>query len=295
MTLQNISNIFENKPRTLSFEFFPPKTEVGRERLFQAAAELAELEPDFFSVTYGAGGSTSNSTLQIVETLQEKHNIPVMHHLTCTKHTRNDIREQLNEMMVSGVHNILALRGDAPADELHWQPGPDEPRYAFELIKLIRERAGWFTVGGALFPEGHPETDGLDLDSMYTRIKQDIGAEFGITQVFFENDVYRDFIQRTDTAGVSIRCIPGILPIVNYDRLVRFCETCKATLSPRIRNIFEPLAGDATATLEKGIDIVSEQCKELLEMGAPGLHFYCLNNAEPARSILSHLDTFWKE
>jgi methylenetetrahydrofolate reductase (NADPH) len=282
---EKITDIFETRPRTLSFEFFPPKTDKGRINLFAAAEKLMELGPDFFSVTYGAGGSTSKSTLDIVKELQARHNIPVMHHFTCTKHSRMEIRKQLNEMMASGIRNILALRGDPPADEVTYEPGPDEPRYAFELIRIIRERAGWFSIGAAAFPEGHPQTANKELDSFYTRVKQDAGAEFAITQVFFENELYGEFVDRTRAAGVTIRLIPGILPITNYPRLLNFCETCGATVSPRITEIFAPLADDLDATYEKGLQVVTAQCRDLLARGAPGLHFYCLNKPEPVTTI----------
>ncbi|MCD4825747.1 MAG: methylenetetrahydrofolate reductase [Phycisphaerae bacterium] len=285
MLVKKISDIFDTKPRTLSFEFFPPKTDKGRDNLFAAAEKLMELQPDFFSVTYGAGGSTSKSTLDIVQELQRRHDIPVMHHFTCTKHSRVEIREQLNEMMASDIHNIMALRGDPPADEPHYEPGPDEPRYAFELIKIIRERAGWFTVGVAAFPEGHLDTPTKELDSLYTRVKQDVGADFAITQVFFETELYRQFADRMAAAGITMRLIPGILPITNYQRLCQFCETCGATVSPGIHDTFSPLADDLDATGRKGIEVVTEQCRTLLALGAPGLHFYCLNKPEPVTTI----------
>jgi methylenetetrahydrofolate reductase (NADPH) len=287
-----ITEIFQQKPRTLSFEFFPPKTDKGRANLFAAAEALMDLRPDFFSVTYGAGGSTSKSTLEIVCELQDTHGIPVMHHFTCTKHTREHIRQQLNEMMARDVHNILALRGDPPADEPHYTPGPDEPRYAFELVRLVRERADWFDVGVAVFPEGHIETPNIDLDSMYTRIKQEMGANFGITQLFFESSLYSRFVARLRDAGVTMRLIPGVLPITNYPRLLDFCETCGASVPPIVHELFGPLAEDLDATLEKGKQFAVEHSRALLDAGAPGLHFYCLNKPQPVTDILKKLGDF---
>ena len=214
-TIRRITEIFDEKPRTLSFEFFPPKTDKGHDNLYATAEQLMTLQPDFFSVTYGAGGSTSKSTLDIVKTLQERHGIPVMHHFTCTKHNRKQIREQIDEMKACNIHNIMALRGDPPADEPDYEPGPDEPRYAFELVQMIREYGNWFSVGVAAFPEGHLETATLELDSMFTRIKQEMGADFAVTQLFFEIELYKAFMKRLGEMGVSMRIIPGIMLITS--------------------------------------------------------------------------------
>jgi len=289
-----ITDVFAAKPRTLSFEFFPPKSEKGRANLFRAAEALQALSPDFMSVTYGAGGTDSHATLDIVKELQQEHGIPVMHHFTCTQHSRKEIREELNDLMLSGIHNILALRGDAPADEPAWQPGPDEPRYAFELIQLVRERADWFSIGVAVFPEGHPDTSTLELDAMYTRVKQEAGADFGITQLFFDAAQYGHFLTRMATEGVMMRLIPGVLPITNYPRLLQFCELCGATVPDLVRETFEPIADDLEATREKGIEFVTTLCRDLLALGAPGLHFYALNREEPTATILNALGDDWR-
>lgn len=292
MAIRRISEIFEEKPRTLSFEFFPPRSEKGYENLYETASQLVTLQPDFFSVTYGAGGSTSKSTLEIVKKLQELHDIPVMHHFTCTKHNRKQIREQIEEMKANNVHNIMALRGDPPADEPDYEPGPDEPRYAFELVQMIREYGDWFTAGVAAFPEGHNETDTLELDSMFTRVKQEMGADFAVTQLFFEIDLYKQFMARLIEAGVTMRIIPGIMLITSWKQVTRFCETCGATVAPLVKDTFEPLADDNDAAYEKGIEFVTDQCRQLLDLGAPGLHFYCGNKFEPSATILENLGDF---
>ena len=284
-----ISDIFAKKDRTLSFEFFPPKTTKGWENLFKAAQELMLLHPDFFSVTYGAGGSTTKNTLDIVQKLQDQHSIPAMHHFTCTKHNRTDIRQQLEMMDKLGIHNILALRGDPPADETDYQPGVDEPRYAFELIKLIREFGDKFSIGVAVFPETHPEAKTEEIDTMVAKIKEHSGAEFGITQLFFDAETYKKFADRMKSAGITMRLIPGILPITNYNRLVDFCKICHATVPQFIHDKFAPIADDLEATKMLGIEVATKLCEDLLEAGAPGLHFYCLNKTEPTKTICENL------
>jgi len=287
--MRKVTEIFDEKPRTFSFEFFPPKTDKGRANLFKAAEALAPLA-DHFSVTYGAGGSTSKATLEIVKALQSRLKKPVVHHFTCVKHTHSDIRAALEEMRRADVRNILAMRGDPPADEPDYKPGPEEPRYSYELVKAIRQQHDdWFAVGVAGFPEGHINTPTKKLDSEYLKIKQDAGADFVVTQLFFDNNEYYEFVERVGAEGVTLRLIPGILPITDYAKLLQFCDTCGATVTQSIKDIFEPLADDAEATYQKGIEVVTRQCRDLLDHGAPGLHFFCLNKTEPITTIYKNL------
>lgn len=294
MKYQHIADIFKNGRKTLSFEFFPPKTDKGKEQLYHTAEELMSLNPDFFSVTYGAGGSSAKSTLEIVKTLQQHFDIPVMHHFTCTKHTRVDIRNELNELMASGIHNILALRGDPPAAEPHYEPGPDEPRYAFELIKLIRERADWFSVGVAVFPEGHQQTPSTDLDSLYTRVKQEVGADFGICQLCFDIEIFREFYSRLNATGVTMPMLPGILPVVNWENFVNFCNKCATRVPEILKGVYEPIAADTPAMEKMGVDFSVTLCRNLLKMNVPGLHMYCLNKSEPISSVVRALGNDWR-
>ncbi|MBS3735073.1 MAG: methylenetetrahydrofolate reductase [NAD(P)H] [Phycisphaerae bacterium] len=289
--MKKITDIFDEKPWTLSFEFFPPKTDKGRQRLWESAEALAGLGADFFSVTYGAGGSESHATLDVVLGLLYRHDVAVMHHLTCIKHTYREIREQLAAMSRVGVRNIMALRGDPRKDEPDFVPGPDQPKYAYQLVEIIHElRGDWFCTGVAAFPEGHPMAGTVQLDSQYLRIKQDRGADFAVTQLFFNNDVYLRFVDRVRDAGVSMRLIPGLLPVVNYEKLVQFCNTCGATIPKEVHEIFEPIKNDPEETRKRGIDFAVRQCQDLINRGAPGLHLYCLNRAEPARTIVDAVD-----
>lgn len=289
--MKRIADIFDEKPWTLSFEFYPPKTEQGRDRLWDTAEELTGLGADFFSVTYGAGGSESHSTLDVVLGLLYRHDVAVMHHLTCIKHTYREIREQLAGMARVGVRNIMALRGDPRKDEPRYTPGPDQPKYAYQLVEIIRElRSDWFCTGVAAFPEGHPLAGSLERDSHYLRIKQDRGADFAVTQLFFRNDDYLRFMDRVRGAGVSMRLIPGILPVVNYEKLVQFCETCGASIPDEVHETFRPIKDDPEETKKRGIEYAVRQCQDLIDRGAPGLHFYCLNRPEPVKTIVEAID-----
>lgn len=283
--MKKVTDVFAEKPWTFSFEFFPPKSDKGRDTMFETARNLAAMKADFFSVTYGAGGTDSKTTLDAVLGLLYRYDVAVMHHLTCVKHTYREIREQLAGMRRVGVRNIMALRGDPPQDEPNFKLGEDQPRYAYQLIELIREHGDWFAVGVPGFPEGHPMTPSIELDSQYLKVKQDRGANFAITQLFHDNAVYYEFVRRVRAAGVTIRLIPGILPITDYRKLVQFCKNCGATVSPQVKEIFEPLQDDPDATYKAGVEFVTKQCQDLLDHGAPGIHFYCLNRSEPIVSI----------
>ena len=286
--MRKIIDLLRTK-RTLSFEFFPPKTDEGRAKLYEAAEKFAALGADFFSVTYGAGGSTSKATLEILTELYRRTHLPVMHHFTCVGHGRKAIAEAMAAMRAADVCNVLAMRGDLPVDQSLYAPLGDEPRFGYELVELLREEDDFFCVGVPGFPEGHVHTPTRQLDSQYLKIKQDAGAEFVITQLFFNNAEFDDYIVRTAHAGVTMPIVPGILPITDFDKLVKFCDICGAALTPAIVKTFAPLAGNAQATLEMGIDVVTRQCQELLDRGCRGLHFFCLNKYEPVATIVGRL------
>jgi methylenetetrahydrofolate reductase (NADPH) len=289
MEVRKISDILKEKKRTYSFEFFPPKTEKGREKLPETASTLKELEPDWFSVTYGAGGTTREATTDIVDELQRRFGVPVMHHLTCVGHSEAELRAIIEEMKQRNIRNILALRGDAPEGMEHWEPAPNGLEYCYQLIKLIRSYGDFFSIGVAGFPEGHIDCPDKETDSKYLKIKVDAGGEFVITQLFFDNKDYFEYLERVREIGITVRIIPGILPITNYQTLLRFCNTCGATIPQRVHDIFRPLDGDTKATYKAGVRFSVEQCDELLEGGAPGLHFYTLNKIDPTREILSRI------
>jgi len=287
--IRKISDILKAKERTYSFEFFPPKTEKGREKLSETVGILKELEPDWFAVTYGAGGTTRELTMDIVDDLQKRFQIPTMHHLTCVGHSKAELKGIIERMMGKNICNILALRGDPPQGVEQWEPTPNGFEYCYQLIELIRSFGDFFSIGVAGFPEGHINCPDKETDSRYLKRKIDAGGEFVITQLFFNNKDYFEYLERVRRIGVTVRIIPGILPITDYQALLRFCSTCGATIPQRVHDIFKPLDGDAEATYRAGIQFAVEQCNDLLEGGAPGLHFYTLNKVDPTRRILNKI------
>lgn len=287
--IRKISDILKEKKRTYSFEFFPPKTEKGRAKLPEVAKAFKELGADFFSVTYGAGGSTREATMEIVDELQKEFGVPTMHHFTCVGHSQEELKKITGEMKKRNICNILALRGDAPEGEEFWTPSEDGLEYCYQLIKLIRSYGDFFSVGVAGFPEGHVDCPDKETDTKHLKIKIDSGGEFVLTQLFFDNKDYFEYLERTKKAGINVRILPGIITITSYQVLLKFCKTCGATIPQKVHDIFKPLDGDKEATYKAGVEFAVKQCQELLDGGAPGLHFYALNKIDPTREVLNNL------
>lgn len=285
--MAKIKDIFQQKQKTYSFELFPPKTEQGFQNLLKTIEELAALNPDFISCTYGAGGGSRDKTLDVVEHIEKKHNLTGLPHLTCVLHTKEEIKNILSDIRSRGLQNVLALRGDPPRDNPDWKPGKDNFHYSSELCSFIREQFGdYFSIGVAGFPEGHILCPDREQDARYLKKKTDAGADFVITQLFFNNQDYFDYIKRLRKLNVTNRVLPGILPITNYQNLIKFCKLSGATIPEEIHKIFEPIQEDPEQTLQAGIDFAVRQCRQLLDGGAPGLHFYCLNKTSPTDQIL---------
>jgi methylenetetrahydrofolate reductase (NADPH) len=285
--MQKITDIFNHKKMTFSFELFPPKTEEGHLKLFKTISLLCNLKPDFISCTYGAGGGSRERTLELVEHIQNHHHVPSVAHLTCVMHTKNEIKEILAEMKQRGICNVLALRGDAPKDKPNWTPGKDNFKYSWELVAFIRELfKDHFSIGVAGFPEGHILCPDRDMDARYLKNKITHGADYVITQLFFNNQDYFDYTARLKKSGVSSRIIPGILPITDYAALVRFCSMCGSSIPQEVHEIFKPIADDPKKTMAAGIKFCIKQCRQLLAGGAPGLHFYTLNKVHPVDVII---------
>ncbi len=284
--MAKIKEIFQQKRKTYSFELFPPKTEQGFQNLLHTIAELAMLKPDFISCTYGAGGGSREKTLDVVTHIQDQHGITGLAHLTCVLHTKEEIKNVLDAIQSRRIENVLALRGDLPKENPDWKPGENNLHYSNELCAFIRQHFGdIFTIAVAGFPEGHLLCPDRDQDAQYLKKKIDAGADFVITQLFFDNQDYFNYVQRLRRLGVNNRIIPGIFPITNYSNLLKFCSLCGANVTSEIRQIFEPLQNDAEATLQAGIDFAVRQCRALLQGGAPGLHFYCMNKTSPTDKI----------
>jgi methylenetetrahydrofolate reductase (NADPH) len=286
--MKKLTDIFADKKRTFSFELFPAKTEKGYQNLLATIAELATLNPDYISCTYGAGGGSRERTFDIVQHIQDTYHLPGVAHLTCVCHTRDEIKAILHNMQERGICNVLALRGDPPRDNPVWQPGPANFQYSCELCAFIRPHYGdFFAIGVAGFPEGHILCPDREQDARYLKIKIDSGADFVTSQLFFNNQDYFNYVERLRKLGVNARVIPGIFPITNYDNLIRFCQNCGTTVPQEIHDIFRPVKDDPERSLEEGIGFAVRQCRDLLDHGAPGLHFYALNKLHPVDAILT--------
>ena len=288
--MKKITDLFKTREKTFSFELFPPKTPEGFQKLLGTIEQLCALKPDFISCTYGAGGGNRDKTFDIVQHIQEKHQCISVAHLTCVLHTKEEIKNILTDIQNRGINNVLALRGDPPQDNPGWTPGAENFKYSSELCAFIRRNFGdHFGIGVAGFPEGHILCRDRERDAQYLKIKIDNGADFVITQLFFNNQDYFDYVKRLRTIGVQARVLPGILPITDYPGLLRFCNLCGATVTEEVKRIFEPIQNDKEKTLEAGITFAVRQCRELLTGGAPGLHFYTLNKLHPTDAILNEV------
>ena len=285
--MKRIRDLFDQQERTFSFELFPPKTDKGYENLLRTIAQLCELKPDYISCTYGAGGGSREKTFDVVQYIEQHHHVIGMAHLTCVLNTKDDTKAIVEDIKSRGIRNILALRGDPPKDQPDWQPTEDNFKYSSELAAFIRENYGdYFGIAVAGFPEGHILCSDREKDVLFLKMKIEAGADFVITQLFFDNKDYFEYVDRLRRIGVDVRVIPGILPITDYGALQRFCSLCGATVTGEVKRIFEPLQGDQEATVKAGIEFAIRQCRELLDGGAPGIHFYCLNKLHPTDEIL---------
>jgi methylenetetrahydrofolate reductase (NADPH) len=284
-----IDEIIASKSEPLfSFEFFPPASDEGERNLRSALERLRELEPDFASVTYGAGGSTRERTLLVVGWLQRELGIEAMAHLTCVGADIGELRSTLDQIRRAGIENVLALRGDPPRGEAEWRPHPTGLRYSSELIELIAGEYG-FCVGAACFPEVHPASPDPLSDLQYLKRKVQAGASFLITQLFFDNELYFRFVEAARFAGVHEPILPGIMPITSLQQIRRITGLCGATIPPALAQQLERRAEDPESVAELGVAYATLQCSELLAHGAPGIHFYTLNRSPATRAILSAL------
>jgi len=288
--MKKVTEIFKNKEKTFSFELFPPKTDEGYQKLLKTIESLSSLGPDFISCTYGAGGGRRDKTLDIVEHIEKEHQISGVAHLTCVLNTKSEIQNILEDIKQRDIQNILALRGDPPKDDLNWQPTENNFKYAYELCDFTRrQHQDHFAIGVAGFPEGHVLCPDKNLDTQYLKKKLDSGADYIITQLFFDNKDYFDYVKRLRNLGIKNRIIPGILPITDYRGVSRFCKTCGTSIPKKVDEIFDPIAEDKNAVLEKGIHFCVNQCQDLINQGAPGIHFYTLNKFHPIDEIFNKI------
>lgn len=272
-----------------SFEFFPPKTPQGEESLYQTIDRLRALKPTFVSVTYGAGGSTREKTVALVTRIKNEIGIETMAHLTCVGASRQEIGTVLDQLRASGIDNVLALRGDPPRDQPRFQRPVDGFGYASELVTFIRSLNCPFSVAAACYPEGHVECRDRDHDLAHLKLKVDAGVDFLITQLFFDNADYFAFVERTRRVGIRVPVIPGIMPVTNLAQIERFTSMCGAHIPTSLRRRLEAARDDEGAVRSIGIEYATEQCRDLLQRGAPGIHFYTLNQSPATRAIFERL------
>lgn len=272
-----------------SFEFFPPKTEEGERRLFAALEALRPLEPDFVSVTWGAGGSTRTKTIEIVTRIRENHGLEAMAHFTCVGATVEELEAALRQMRDAGIENVLALRGDPPQGQERFVATEGGLSYATDLTRLVADRHPEVCVVGACYPEVHTEAPDRATDLAHLKEKVDAGARVLITQLFFDNAAYYRFVEDARAIGIDVPIIPGIMPIISTAGIKRMTSLCGATIPPALLEALEQRGDDEEAVAELGVAYATLQCAELLASGAPGIHFYTINRSPATRAILSAL------
>jgi methylenetetrahydrofolate reductase (NADPH) len=275
---------------SFSFEFFPPKTDEGERNLGRALAELSRLAPTFVSVTYGAAGSTTQKrkTIDIVRYLKRDYGMEAMAHFTCVGADVDELREMLGLMRDAGIANVLALRGDPPQGQTEWTPTEGGLHYSRELIELIRDEYD-FAIGAACFPEVHIHATDAESDLRYLKEKVDAGARFLITQLFFDNGAYYDFVARARDIGIDVPIIPGIMPITDVNQIKRITGMCGASIPAELLHELDLRSDQPGAVSDLGVAHATLQCADLLANGAPGIHFYTLNRSPATRAILSAL------
>ncbi len=283
-----IIDLLRQEKHSFSFEFFPPKNENGFEDLYKTIGKLKELNPTYVSVTYGAGGGTRRKTIDLVSKIKHEIGLESMAHITCVGSTKEEIDCILAEFKENDIENVLALRGDPPQGENVFIAKEGGFRYANELVEFIKEKYD-FCVGVSGYPEGHIECPTLDEDLENLKRKVDAGADFIITQLFFDNLYYFDFIERARKIGIKVPIIPGIMPILNLGQVKRFTEMCGSSIPEKLLKKLESVKEDTSAVEAYGIEHALQQCQELLDNGASGIHFYTLNRSKATMQILENL------
>jgi methylenetetrahydrofolate reductase (NADPH) len=282
-----IRDLFDQKKKVLSFELSAPR-DGNVDGLFRTVEELKKLKPDYISITYGAGGSSRDMTYGIAVRLKEVGTLPLMH-FTCVGHSRSEIKDLLNQVKSAGIENILALRGDPPRGQTSFVPAPDGFRYANELIEFIRSEGYDFCLGIAGYPEGHSEAKSLEEDIRNLKRKIEAGGEYIITQLYFDNRAYFQYMERLRKMDINIPVQPGIWLLTDYVQTQRICNLCGAKMPEDVVRYLESVKDDKEKTTRFGIEYATRQCEELLKKGAPGIHFYVLNKSHVVQAVLENL------
>jgi len=286
---QPISELFAQSRPLRSLEFFPPKDDAGVEALRAAALALRRMQPDFVSVTYGAGGTTRDRTAQVSALLREELGFTVMPHLTCVGHSRAELAAIADRIHAAGFRNIMTLRGDPPKGATEFTVAADGLRHASDLVTLLKQRHADFCLGVAGYPEKHPEAPSLAVDLEHLKRKVDAGASFITTQLFFDNDLYYRFVERCRTAGITVPIVPGLMPVLSLKQIQRFTAMCGTVLPARLVTRLEAAAENPDVVEIMGIDWALTQIRELLAQGAPGYHLYIMNRAKAALALAAGL------
>lgn len=283
-----ISDILNRNERLLSFEVFPPKTDAAFESIKSATEEIAALSPAFMSVTYGAGGGTSRYTLEIAKNIEERYSVPTLAHLTCVSSTRETVRARIAEMRSMGIENVMALRGDIPAEMQGTDRSTWHYRHAIELVRELFE-AGDFCIGGACYPEMHPESKSREEDIAYLKEKADAGCSFLTTQMFFDNTLFYDFLERARGAGINLPIIPGVMPITSKNQVERIIFLSGSHLPKELLSLIEKYGDDAPSMKKAGIEYATKQIYDIFKHGVNYAHVYSMNKPEVAEAIKKNL------
>lgn len=284
-----ISDILSSKKLTLSFEVFPPKTETSYDSVVKATEEIAQLKPDFISVTYGAGGGTSKYTLQIAENIEKRYHIPVLTHVTCVSSSKETVHNYINSLKNAGIENIMALRGDLLPGKENEDRSRWDYAHAVDLIKELREDSSNFTIGGACYPEIHPESANQQEDIMYLKQKADAGCDFLTTQMFFDNHLLYNFLFKIREAGITIPVIPGIMPITNANQIERAIKLSGSHMPQRFLSLLDRFGNKPSAMKQAGIAYATDQIIDLYANGIRNIHVYTMNKPDVAARIKDNL------
>lgn len=284
-----LADLYARPELTLSVEFFPPKTDKGEENLFHEIEVIKRLNPAFCSVTYGAGGSTREKTVELVDRIHRQCGLEVMCHLTVVGQSKDDAKAVLRQLKEKGIENIIALGGDPPQGMTDWRPHPDGFHHAVELVREAVNLGG-FSIAVAGFPEVHPRAESRAYDLKYLREKVDAGAVAIITQLFFDNDDYYRYVEDARQIGVQVPIVPGVLPILSASQVRRFTSLCCAKIPAPLERELVKVEDDDAAAVQLGIEYATRQCEGLIEFGVPGLHFYSLNKSHSLQAICQNLN-----
>ena len=290
-----LTEILNSNTPSLSFEVFPPKTTTSFESVKEATERIAELHPSFMSVTYGAGGGTSQYTLDIAKNIKEKHNVPTLAHLTCVSSNKSKVHSMIEQIKEAGIENVMVLRGDIPADMLDADRSDWAYKHAIDLVRELKESAGHLCIGGACYPEIHPESANQKEDIKYLKEKVDAGCDFLTTQMFFDNNLLYSFLYKIREAGITVPVIPGVMPITNANQIARAIKLSGSFIPRRFISLLDKFGDDPAAMMQAGIAYATDQIIDLYANGITNVHVYSMNKPEVAQKIQSNLSDIIKK